>query len=359
MLHAQPFQNGDDASIYRVPTTRKARIGVGDDVLRALVTNLPVRPLQFPSLEHLDERVTRAIHDARAVDGLAVSTTRGYTWTYRRFRACLVATRSSDAFLRGQVDEQVRVLRDWIGWLRQGGANHTSVNSYWRGLHAIVARISREDRTVDPTVFVDAPRPGRPLPRFLTRHALEEVFTFVRNFQWPGGDFERDRDMALIALMGLGGCRLGEVLRLEMSHVDLVGGAMRIIASKGRNGGKSRTVYMPAALHAALFKYIEQRRTRRTATASVFLSVRGDRPLGRTAVKRLCATITRHTGIKVAPHMLRHTCATLLRQDGVPDRLAMEQLGHASLVALQRYSHVANGELHREIQRVRVDVGEW
>jgi integrase len=349
------------ANEAQIPRVRHASSGghVDDVVLRALVTNLPVKPLQFPSLEHLDERVARAIHDARVVDGLAISTTRGYRWTYQRFRACLVATRSADRFIRGQLDEQVQILRLWIGWLRTCGANHTSVNSYWRGLHAILARVSREDRTVDPTAFVDAPRPGRPLPRFLTRQALEEVFMFVRNFQWPGGDFERDRDMALVALMALGGCRLGEVLRLEMSHVDLVERAIRVIASKGRNGGKSRTVYMPAALHAALSKYIQRRRARHAATGTVFLAVHGDRPLGATAVKRLCATITRHTGIKVAPHMFRHTCATLLRQDGVSDRLAMEQLGHTSLVALQRYSHVSNGELHREIQRVRVNVGDW
>jgi site-specific recombinase XerD len=54
--------------------------------------------------------------------------------------------------------------------------------------------------------------------------------------------------------------------------------------------------------------------------------------------------------------MLRHTYATILRQAGVPDRLSMDLLGHASLSMLQRYSHVESGEHRAAVERLVLDL---
>jgi integrase len=82
-----------------------------------------------------------------------------------------------------------------------------------------------------------------------------------------------------------------------------------------------------------------------------------DKAMARITVRRICDVVRYKTGVRFTPHMLRHTCATLLRQAGVPDRLAMEQLGHSSLGVLQLYSHVANGELRTAMRGVDVDFG--
>ena len=92
------------------------------------------------------------------------------------------------------------------------------------------------------------------------------------------------------------------------------------------------------------------------AGGRLFLSTRGHRPIGVTTIRRLCEVLSRVTGVSVAPHMLRHTCATLLRQSGVPDRISMEQLGHSSLTVLQRYSHVTDGERRDVVERLDVEV---
>jgi integrase len=142
-------------------------------------------------------------------------------------------------FLGGQAQSQVRVLEDWIAWLRARGASHTTVNTYWRSLHAPFARIAREDGLLVPTSLVQTPKPGRTLPRFLTRNALSDVFRFVRNYQWGGGLFERARNTALLATMALAGCRLGETLRLQVEDVDVESPTptIHIKHGKGRNGG--------------------------------------------------------------------------------------------------------------------------
>ena len=313
-----------------------------------------LQPFQFPSLQHLIERIERACLHAAQVEGLSPKTIRGYRSATRQFIAYLRATATESGFLIGQLPVQARILEDWIAWLRTRGANHTTVNHYWRALHAQLTRIARTDGVVDPTAHVPTPRPGKPMPRFLTRAALEDVFQFVRNYEWAS-DFARARNVALIAVMALAGLRLGEVLRLEMADVNLGEERISIRRGKGRNGGKDRMAYMAPDLHVALGAYLAERRKRHAACSRVFLSTQADEGIGDVTLRRLFKFIRRQTGIKIAPHMLRHTCATLMRQAGIPDRLAMEELGHASLAMLQRYSHVENGELQQVMKRLTID----
>lgn len=321
------------------------------------VATTVAKPFQFPSLEHLDERIAAVLQRAEAVEGLSAKTTAGYRSAYRRFRAYLAETSVQHVFLAGQVQEQTRIMEGWVAWLRAHEANHTTVNTYWRCLHAPFARIARQDGCVDPTTFLRTPKPGKPNTEFLTRRALDRVFRFVRNYQWPGGEFERARNVALLAVMALGGCRKGEVLRLRVEDVNCEANTIRIVLSKGPNGGKTRTICMLPALNRALAAYLAERQQREVVTDRLFVCVKKDDPIGDITLRRFCAFVSMKTDIHVAPHMLRHTCATILRQEGVPDRLSMEQLGHTTLSVLQRYSHVEPGERQRVMSRLNLDFG--
>jgi integrase/recombinase XerC len=73
-------------------------------------------------------------------------------------------------------------------------------------------------------------------------------------------------------------------------------------------------------------------------------------------VQHIFRGISRALGTSVTPHALRHTYATLLRQAGVPDRIAMDLLGHSSLQMLQRYSHVYNCEREAAAGRLVLDI---
>jgi integrase len=321
------------------------------------VATAVARPFQFPSLEHLDARMKAVLARALEVEGLSAKSIVGYRSAYSMFRRYLIDTKQAVTFLRGQVQEQTPVMEGWVAWLRGRGANHTTVNTYWRALHAPFARIARNDGCVDPTTFLPQPRPGKPAPRFLPRDAVERVFRFVRNYQWAGGDFERTRNVALLGVMTLGGCRKGEVLRLVVEDVNCAANTIRIRRGKGRHGGKPRTICMPKSLNRALAEYLNERQQRELATDRLFVCVTKDDPIGDITIRRFCTFVSVKTGIHIAPHMLRHTCATLLRQSGVPDRLSMEQLGHASLAVLQRYSHVEPGERQAVMSQLAFDFG--
>lgn len=314
-------------------------------------------PLTFPSIAHMDDRLLAVIADAHAAGGRKVTTCRWVRASYRSFRTFLLETNAEGRFVRGDVREQVALLRGWIAWLRQRQMAPSALNAVWRGLYTAFRWANRVDGTLNPCPFVpDPPRVGRLNPQFLPRHAAAGVLAFVNTHGWPT-DFERVRNVAIVGLMMLAGLRFGEVLRLRAKYVDTRNGTITIINGKGPNdGGKERVVYMPPQLLRILRAYEESREDTGRTCVTYLTQAAADRAIGEIAIRALFKRISAAMNMRVTPHMLRHTFATLCRQGDVPDRLAMELLGHTSLSMLQRYSHVEDGEVRAAAQRVRVDV---
>jgi integrase/recombinase XerD len=156
--------------------------------------------------------------------------------------------------------------------------------------------------------------------------------------------------------MVFAGLRRGEVLRLDLRHIQPAARKIQIERSKGRDGGKSRTAYMPQQLAAILRAYEREREAAGyAATSAYFLTERTGERLAEGAIRRLFTTIRAKTGLRVSPHMLRHTFVTLLRQVGVEDRLTMDLAGHATLAMTQRYSAVFSGEHLAAADRLELD----
>ncbi len=328
---------------------------VGRDITNTAVAHGAILPLQFSSLEHFDECVAAAVEHARTVDGLQPTTCAWVSRSYRSFRRYLKETRSEHLFLGGDVQRQLRVLQGWIAWLRLQNVSRTAINTYWRGLSSLCRWFQERDGTVNPLRLLVAPRVGRLLPRCLTKNAAETILAFVRNYPWKS-PLEKTRNLALVSCMLFAGMRRSEVVRLAYGDVHLSEETIRIVGGKGRYGGKDRTCYMPPQLHQILEAYdVERRRSGRTAPA-FFTDLRRDKGIGFEPLRRLCERIAKGTGIHVSPHVFRHTYATLLRQAGVPDRVAMDLLGHTSLAMLQRYSHVFSGEHRTEAAKLVLDI---
>lgn len=313
-------------------------------------------PLAFPSIAHMDERVAALIVDARAAGGRKETTCRWVRASYRAFRSFLRDTNAESRFVRGDVREQVVLLRGWIVWLRERGMTRSALNAVWRGLVTAFRWANRVDGTLNPCAFVpDPPRVGRLSPQFLPRHAAAELLSFVSTHRWSS-DLERTRNLAIVGLMLLAGLRFGEVLRLRTRDVDTRNETITIVNGKGTDGGKDRVAYMPPQLVGILRAYEAVREDAGRSCAAYLTQVAADQAIGEIAIRVLFKRISTAMKLRVTPHMLRHTFATLCRQRDVPDRLAMELLGHTSLSMLQRYSHVEDGEVRAAARRVRVDV---
>jgi integrase/recombinase XerD len=318
--------------------------------------NLSPVPLQFPSLSHADEAMERLYTRGANVEGLRRTTVRWLRDGFRSFRTFLREdTAREQTFLSGNAVKQVQLIEDWMAWLRSRGVSHTSVCTYWRGLDAVFRRLEATEGMFNPFTCLSPPRASPPLPKALTRSAAEQLLHLVRNFPWRTA-FERHRNLAIVGLMLLAGLRKGEVLKLTMSDVDLDAGAIHIERGKGKNGGKDRTAYATPQLVIVLGQYAEaRRRAGKTHPEFVSSTSSENRRIGEVTIRRLFRILTREMNMRIAPHMLRHTYATLLRQTGVQDRVAQELLGHSSLAMLQRYSHVFDGECAAEAARLHLD----
>jgi integrase/recombinase XerC/integrase/recombinase XerD len=153
------------------------------------------------------------------------------------------------------------------------------------------------------------------------------------------------------------GLRRGEVIRLTLNDVHRMAQTIQIRRGKGRDGGKDRVAYMPAQLATLLAAYEREREARGDALAKpYFLHDRLSEPITEGTIRQLFVTIRAKTRLDVAPHRLRHTFVTLLRQAGVADRITMDLAGHASLAMVQRYSTVFSGEHLEAAERLRLDV---
>lgn len=312
------------------------------------------RPFQFPTLLSLDEAAKVATARMRDVEGLQKSTI-VWAWSaYRAFRTFVVTDGRDRTFLSGDLQVQGGVLEEWVAAGRRRGLSRVTLNNSWRALRLLLTRVSAQKGMLNPLTFFDAPRFTRSLPRVLPRPIAAKVLSVVRNHQWRDG-FERNRQAVTVGLMLLAGLRRGEVLRLQNGDLDAEARTIRVSRGKGRDGGRDRTAYMPPQLAEMVRAYVHERGRRRLVSPA-FLVTATDRPIGLGVLRRLFRIVSTGVGSPVSPHCLRHSFATLLRQAGVHDRVAMELMGHRSLQMLQRYSHVFDGEDLAAAERLVLDL---
>lgn len=346
--HREQFQ-----ALAPVPSARRTlRTLPGEAIVPLRVAR---RPFQFASLTRLDDEVTRAITHGANVEGLRDTTMRWWRDGYRIFRRFLIESNLEVMFLRGEPDAQARVLESWIAWSRSRGLLHGSVRAYWRAVLSLFDRFTILDGVENPLRQFRLPRASAPLPHAISREDAEQLIVFLRNVAGPR--FRAARNLAIVGCMLYAGLRRGEVLRLTSNDVHRVAQTIQIRRGKGRDGGKDRVAYIPSQLATLLAAYEREREARGDALAKpYFLQDRRSEPITEGTIRRLFATIRAKTRLDVAPHRLRHTFVTLLRQAGVADRITMDLAGHASLAMVQRYSTVFSGEHLEAAERLRLDV---
>ncbi len=197
----------------------------------------------------------------------------------------------------------------------------------------------------NPAKAVSTPKVEKTLPTTLT---VDEAFRLMespdRFPEKPSDAYAKDRvlrNRAILELLYSSGLRVGELVGLNLKHLDLHLGIVRVMG-KGR---KERIVPIGNEAMEALKAYLGRRGDPEVGKP-LFVNLRGGRLTSR-SVGRLIKKYTRSSGIvrKVSPHSLRHSFATHLLDAGADIREIQEMLGHASLSTTQRYIHVSPGKL--------------
>ncbi|MDH3730193.1 MAG: tyrosine recombinase XerD [Acidimicrobiia bacterium] len=201
-----------------------------------------------------------------------------------------------------------------------------------RGLHRFLVAEGLADN--DPTVLLEAPRRGQPLPKALTYTEVEALLV-APDPTLPLGR----RDRALLEFLYATGARVSEATGAELIDLEL---EERTALLHGK-GGRQRVVPLGAFAVDAIEAYLPDRMTLRRSPdpGGVFLNARGGR-LTRQGVWAILRRYGAKVGLDdVSPHVLRHSVATHMVEGGADLRTVQEMLGHASISTTQVYTRVS------------------
>ena len=184
------------------------------------------------------------------------------------------------------------------------------------------------------------PRPQLPLEK------IEEAIELP-----PTDTFSGARDRAILEVFYGGGVRLGELVRLNLSAIDLEEGLLRL----GHKRRKDRTVPIGSLALEALKRYIQRRAEvlieldiTLVDAGALFLNGRGRR-FSRRSIQRIVHSYLHRVvdGDSLSPHLLRHSFTAHLLHAGADLASVKEMLGHATVVSTQAYAEPTLERLQR------------
>jgi len=150
------------------------------------------------------------------------------------------------------------------------------------------------------------------------------------------------RNRAMLEVLYAGGLRVSEVVGLRMEDVKL---DMGYVLVRGK-GDKERIVPLGQAALAAISEYLAARAALGAGKQSAWLFIgRGARRLTRERVWQIVSASSAQTGPHASPHMLRHSAATHMVENGADLRTVQTMLGHADISTTQIYTHLAMDRL--------------
>jgi len=219
----------------------------------------------------------------------------------------------------------------------------------------------------DPTLNIESPRQWKVLPKALARDEMEATLaapltqrgSSARNTK--GSAALAARDQAMLEVFYASALRVSEIVNAKLDDLKLEAGYMLV---RGK-GDKERVVPLGKSAQEALTKYLTQSRpllaARKGSQASpvaasvrnspLLFIARGGRKLTRQRIWQMVRTASAVSGRAASPHMLRHSCATHMVENGADLRTVQTILGHADISTTQVYTHLALDRLRTVYQK--------
>lgn len=237
-------------------------------------------------------------------------------------------------------------IRPFLGWLHDKGLGKTSIRlklAAVRSLFKYALRSGIIDR--NPASLLASPKTARPLPSFINVTEAERLWdsfdmAFVHGL----------RDKALCELLYGSGLRIHEALALNLGQIDAASLSVRVLGK----GAKQRIVPLTRETIASIRAYEERRHelNPKPDERALFLGDRGGRLSASSAwriVRRALGPVTEAR--RKSPHVLRHSFATHLLDNGADLTAVSDMLGHSSLSTTQIYTHVSVERLKEAYKR--------
>ncbi|HEV2397326.1 MAG TPA: tyrosine recombinase [Candidatus Sulfotelmatobacter sp.] len=263
---------------------------------------------------------------------------------------------------------------DVRGFLQQLFSNRVDGRSVGRKLSALrhLYRYLLLDKKIeiDPTLNIESPRQWKVLPKSLAQDEINATLAAPANLHSTKHANPKEaealalRDRAMLEILYAGALRVSELVNAALEDLKLETGYMLV---RGK-GDKERIVPLGKPAQDALSEYLKSGRpvlsamrlakTRKVQAISgssrnspLLFIARGGRRLTRQRVWQMVGQASAASGRHASPHMLRHSCATHMVENGADLRTVQTILGHADISTTQVYTHLALDRLRSVYQK--------
>lgn len=234
------------------------------------------------------------------------------------------------------------LIRDWMESLMDKGNSASTINKNLSALRSFY-RFSLKRGLVekDPAHIVTGPKKSKPLPQFLREGEMDRL---LDGLEWDSS-FNNVRARTILILFYEAGLRLSELVGLDDKDVDLDSAQLKVTGKRN----KQRIVPFGAELAEELKRYLAARQeTFGETSGALFLNDKGRRMSGSQVYLIVRKYLSMVTSLKKrSPHVLRHTFATAMLNNGAGLETIKSLLGHESVSTTEIYTHTTFEQLKR------------
>lgn len=239
-------------------------------------------------------------------------------------------------------DVDAELVREWIASLMDKGCASTTINRKLSSVRAYYRFLLRKGEVaVDPLQKITGPKKKKRLPTFLRENEMNRLLDDV-DF---GEGFEGCRDHMIIEMFYATGMRLSELIGLDDKDVDFSASLIKVTGKRN----KQRLIPFDKELGQSMQEYVNVRNEAVPARSEAFFVRKNGKRLYCSIVsclvKRNLSKVV--TVKKKSPHVLRHTFATAMLNNGADLSSIKELLGHESLATTEVYTHTTFEELKK------------
>lgn len=234
------------------------------------------------------------------------------------------------------------MVRQWIVSLMEEGMTARSVGRKLSALKSFYRFLMKEGVvSKSPLLKVMAPKMNKPIPSFVNSKEMDVILD-----DWIGGcEFESLRDRVIVELFYMTGIRRAELIGLKDSDLDPYTKTLRVFGKRK----KERLIPLSDPTLTLLEAYLQERSTLDTNLCGRLFVRENGEALYPMLVHRIVSAALSWipTLEKKSPHVLRHTFATGMLNNGAELSAVKELLGHSSLASTEVYTHTSFEELKK------------